>query len=79
MRHPWQIWGVLGGRKTPPNLTQNGRFWLKHDRLTLLLHKQVNSSPLDLKESRRQDLEPTGAILVKNRGSWGGGRKHPQI
>ena len=27
--------GGPGGWKTPPNLTQNGCFWLKHDNLTL--------------------------------------------
>ena len=67
----WSSIGGPGGQKTPPNLTQNGRFWLKHDNLTLWLYKQVNLILFDSGGSIRENLEPTGAILVRYWGRWG--------
>ena len=46
-------------------------FWLKHDILTLSLHKQVDSIPFDSRGSIRENWEPTGAILANYWGPWG--------
>ena len=69
--HPGQVLGTLGGGKHPQNWLKMAFFWLKHDNLTIWLQKQVYSIHFDSRGSIMENLEPTGAILVKYWGPWG--------
>ena len=71
----WSSTWVPGGRKTPPNLTQNDRFLVNHDNLTLWLHRQVDLFPFDSEGSIMENLQPTGSRI----GGPGGGGNQPQI